>query len=335
MKNHKKHEKYMQRCFDLAIKSLGYTYPNPLVGCVIVKDEKIISEGWHKRAGKDHAEVIAIKKIKEKKDLKKSTLYVNLEPCNHIGKTPPCTDLIIKSGIQNVVIGCLDPNILVKGKGAEKLKKTGINVTVGVCENQAKKLNKRFFCYHEKKRPYVILKWAESKYGFIGPEKKYNNIGKVKYLTKMKDRILVHKWRKEEESILIGVQTLIDDNPKLTNRHTQGRSPIKILFDPNNRGDKNSDFFKSNDFLHVTNKKLKIKKNNKNQFLKKAIKLLFDYRISSILVEGGSFTIQEFINQKIFDEIRIFKTNNKLNSGTIAPILPKNIEEKKVKIYNS
>ncbi len=334
MKNHKKHEKYMQRCFDLAIKSLGYTYPNPLVGCVIVKDEKIISEGWHKRAGKDHAEVIAIKKIKEKKDLKKSTLYVNLEPCNHIGKTPPCTDLIIKSGIQNVVIGCLDPNILVKGKGAEKLKKNGINVTVGVCENQAKKLNKRFFCYHEKKRPYVILKWAESKDGFIGPEKKYNNIGKVKYLTKMKDRILVHKWRKEEESILIGVQTLIDDNPKLTNRYTKGRSPIKILFDPNDRGFRSSDLFKSKDFLHMTNKKLKVKKNDKNQFLKTALEFLYNYKISSILVEGGSFTIQEFINQKIFDEIRIFKTNNKLNSGTRAPILPKNIKEKIVKIYN-
>lgn len=332
MKNHKK---YMQRCFNLAIKSLGYTYPNPVVGCVIVKDEKIISEGWHKKAGEEHAEAIAIKKIKEKDELRKSTLYVNLEPCNHKGKTPPCTDLIIKSGIQNVVIGCLDPNIIVNGRGVEKLKKSGITVTVGVCENQAVELNKRFFCYHEKKRPYIILKWAESKDGFIGHEKKNNNRAKVKYLTKMKDRILVHRWRKEEESILIGVQTLIDDNPKLTNRHTQGRSPIKILFDPNNRGDKNSDFFKSNDFLHVTNKKLKIKKNNKNQFLKKAIKLLFDYRISSILVEGGSFTIQEFINQKIFDEIRIFKTNNKLNSGTIAPILPKNIEEKKVKIYNS
>ena len=334
MKNHKKHEKYMQRCFDLAIKSLGYTYPNPLVGCVIVKDEKIISEGWHKIAGKDHAEVIAIKKIKEKKDLRKSTLYVNLEPCNHIGKTPPCTDLIIKSGIQNVVIGCLDPNILVKGKGAEKLKKTGINVTVGVCENQAKKLNKRFFCYHEKKRPYVILKWAESKDGFVGPEKKYNNIGKVKYLTKMKDRILVHKWRKEEESILIGVQTLIDDNPKLTNRYTQGRSPLKILFDPNDRGDRSSYLFKSNDFLHMTNKRLKVKKNDKNRFLKIALEFLYNYKISSILVEGGSFTIQEFINQKIFDEIRIFKTNNKLNSGTRAPILPKNIEEKIVKVYN-
>lgn len=332
MKNHKK---YMQRCFNLALKSLGYTYPNPVVGCVIVKDEKIISEGWHKKAGEEHAEAIAIKKIKEKDKLKKSTLYVNLEPCNHKGKTPPCTDLIIKSGIQNVVIGCLDPNMIVNGRGVEKLKKSGITVTVGVCENQAVELNKRFFCYHEKKRPYIILKWAESKDGFIGHEKKNNNRAKVKYLTKMKDRILVHRWRKEEESILIGVQTLIDDNPKLTNRYIQGRSPTKILFDPNDRGDKNSDFFKSNDFLHVTNKKLKIKKNNKNQFLKKALKFLFDYRISSILVEGGSFTIQEFINQKIFDEIRIFKTNNKLNSGTIAPILPKNIEEKKVKIYNS
>ena len=336
MKNHKKHKKYMQRCFDLAIKSLGYTYPNPLVGCVIVSDEKIISEGWHKKAGKDHAEVMAIKKIKEKDELKKSTLYVNLEPCNHQGKTPPCTELIIKSGIRNVVIGCLDPNILVNGKGAKKLEKSGINVTVGVCENQAKELNKRFFCFHEKKRPYIILKWAESKDGFIGPEKKNNNIGKVKYLTKMKDRILVHKWRKEEESILIGVQTLIDDNPKLTNRYTQGRNPIKILFDPNDRGNKNSNLFKSNDFIHVTYKKLNIEKsNNKTQFLKKALEFLYNCRISSILVEGGSYTIQEFINQKAFDEIRIFKTKIKLNLGTKAPNLPKNIEEKKVKIYYS
>ncbi len=142
----------MQRCFDLAIKSHGYTYPNPLVGCVIVKDEKIISEAWHKKAGRDHAEVIAIKKIKEKNELLKSTLYVNLEPCNHKGKTPPCTDLIIKSGINNVVIGCLDPNIRVNGKGIKKLKKNRVNVIVGVCEDQAKNLNKRFFCYHKEKR---------------------------------------------------------------------------------------------------------------------------------------------------------------------------------------
>ena len=328
-----KHKKFMQRCFDLAIKSHGYTYPNPLVGCVIVCDQKIISEGWHKKAGHDHAEVIAIKKIKEKKELKKSTLYVNLEPCNHLGKTPPCTDLIIKSGIKNVVIGCLDPNIHVSGKGIEKLKENGINVTFGVYDHQAKELNKRFFCFHEKKRPYIVLKWAESRDGFVGPEKNYKNKGKVSYLTKMKDRILVHKWRKEEESILIGVQTLLDDNPKLTNRHVKGRSPIKIIFDPNDRADKTSNVFKSKKIFHLTNKKLKV--NRKKNFLKKALKYLYNHNISSILVEGGSFTIQEFINQKVFDEIRIFKTSKKLISGTIAPKLPKNIEEKKIKIYNS
>ena len=286
------------------------------------------------KAGHDHAEVIAIKKIKEK-ELEKSTLYVNLEPCNHLGKTPPWTDLIIKSGIKNVVIGCLYPNIRVNGKGVEKLKKNGINVTVGVCEHQAKDLNKRFFCFHEKKRPYIILKWAESKDGFIGPIKKNNNKGKVNYLTKMKDRILVHKWRKEEESILIGVQTLLDDNPKLTNRYCHGRSPIKIIFDPNDRSDKCSNVFKSNNYLHLTNKMLKIKKNNKNVFMEKALEFLFKKEISSILVEGGRFTIQEYINQNIFDEIRIFKTNKKLNEGTRAPIISKNIDEKKIKIYKS
>ena len=331
-----KHKKFMQRCFDLAIKSVGNTYPNPLVGSIIVNNQKIISEGWHKKAGEDHAEVVAIKKIKNKKELQKSTLYVNLEPCNHTGKTPPCTDFIIKSGIKNVVVACLDPNTYVKGKGICKLIENGINVTVGVCESQAKELNKRFFCFHEKRRPYIILKWAESKDGFIGPEKNHQNIGKVNYLTELKDRILVHKWRKEEESILIGVQTLNDDNPKLTNRHIKGRSPIKIILDPNDRADKNSILFKSNDLLHLTNKKLKINSSNKkNLFLKKAIGFIHSQKISSILVEGGSFTIQEFINQEIFDEIRIFKTSKKLISGTRAPLLPKNITEKKIKIYNS
>ena len=335
MENHKKHEKFMQRCIDLANKSHGYTYPNPLVGCVIVSDQKIISEGWHKKAGGDHAEVMAIKKIKGKKKIKKSTLYVNLEPCCHTGKTPPCTELIIKSGIQNVVIGCLDPNINVNGKGVKELIKNGINVLVGVCREQALDLNRRFFCFHEKKRPYIILKWAESKDGFIGPKKNAKNKGKVNYLTKMKDRILVHKWRKEEESILIGVQTLIDDNPKLTNRYYNGRSPLKIIFDPNNRADKNYNVFKSNNYLHITNKKLKIKKKDKNIFLKKALKFIFNHQISSILVEGGSFTIQEFINQNLFDEIRIFKTNKKLNFGTRAPTIPTGIEERKIKIHKS
>ena len=152
----------------------------------------------------------------------------------------------------------------------------------------------------------------------------------------MKDRVLVHRWRKEEESILIGVQTLNDDNPRLTNRHFKGRSPIKIILDPNDRADKNSILFKSNDLLHLTNKKLKINSSNeKNLFLKKAIGFIHSQKISSILVEGGSFTIQEFINQEIFDEIRIFKTSKKLNNGTRAPLLPKNIKEKKIKIYNS
>ena len=336
MENHKKHKKFMQRCIDLAIKSHGYTYPNPLVGCVIVSDGKIISEGWHKNAGEEHAEVIAIKKIKGRREIKNSTLYVNLEPCGHFGKTPPCTDLIIKSGIRNVVIGCLDPNVKVNGNGAKKLIRNGINVIVGICEKKAKILNKRFFCVHEKKRPYIILKWAESSDGFIGPEKKNNNKGKVNYLTKIKDQILVHRWRKEEECILIGVQTLIDDNPKLTNRFFQGRSPIAIILDPNDRADKNSKLFKSNNLFHLTNKKLNIKKkDSKNIFLKKAIEFLYRNQISSILVEGGSFTIQEFINQKVFDELRIFKTNNKLNSGTRAPKLPKSIKKEQIKIFNS
>ena len=203
----------MQRCIDLAKKGLGYTYPNPLVGSVIVYDGKIIGEGWHKKAGEAHAEVNAIMNVKDKSLLASSTLYVNLEPCNHYGKTPPCSQLIVKHNIPKVVIGCVDPFEKVKGTGISTLRNAGIEVIEGVLENEAKTLNKRFFCYHLNKRPYIILKWAQSRDGFLAPPPHKRKKQAPIFLSTKEEQIKVHQWRTEEQSIAVGAQTVLDDNP--------------------------------------------------------------------------------------------------------------------------
>src|SRR4051812_40506857 len=200
----------MKRCIELAKNGLGTTYPNPLVGSVIVHNDKIIGEGWHKKSGEAHAEVNAVNSVKDKSLLKEATIYVSLEPCSHFGKTPPCCDLIIANGIPNIVIGTIDSNSKVAGTGIEKLNEAGKNVTVGILEKQCRELNKRFFTFHEKKRPYIILKWAQSQDGFIAPLSK--NEQKPVWITNAFSRQLVHKWRSEEHAILIGSQTVIDDN---------------------------------------------------------------------------------------------------------------------------
>ncbi len=206
------HEPYMQRCLDLAVKGLGKTYPNPLVGSVIVHNNTIIGEGWHKKAGEAHAEVNAIDTVKNKALLKESTLYVNLEPCNHTGKTPPCSNLIVAHQFKRVVIGCVDPFDQVNGSGILTLKKAGIEVIVGILEKEAKELNKRFFTVHQKKRPYIVLKWAESIDGFIAPLPHQRSEKKPVFLSTKEDQIMVHQWRTEEEGILVGAETIIADN---------------------------------------------------------------------------------------------------------------------------
>ena len=223
---------FMQRSLDLAIKGIGKTYPNPLVGCVIVLNNKIISEGWHKSYGGIHAEADAINKVKDKSILKNCSLYVNLEPCNHHGKTPPCTDLILKYGIQKVIIGIRDPNKNVTGSGIEYLKRNGCNVKVSILKDECNFINRRFITFCKYKRPYITLKWAESNDGFIGPVKDKLNSGRIKWLSNEKSRALSHKWRTEEQSILVGVQTVIDDNPQLTSRLYKGENPIRIVIDP-------------------------------------------------------------------------------------------------------
>ncbi|MFT5251248.1 MAG: diaminohydroxyphosphoribosylaminopyrimidine deaminase [Flavobacteriales bacterium] len=329
-------EKYISRCIQLAKNGLGTTYPNPMVGSVIVCEGKIIGEGWHKKAGEPHAEVNAINAVKDKSLLKKATIYVSLEPCSHFGKTPPCCDLIIQTGIPNVVIGTMDPNIQVAGKGIKKLIEAGVNATIGVLEGECYELNKRFFTFHNKKRPYIILKWAESQDGFIAPGQKETK--KPVWITNQYSRQLVHKWRSEEQAILVGTQTAIDDNPKLDVRDWSGNNPIKIVLDANRRIPKESHLFDNQTKTIVICKKLDaINLENcifenidfEGNIANKIIKILFKHQIQSVIIEGGRQTLRTFIEADVWDEARIFKGTALIENGIKAPdfILRQNVTQ--------
>ena len=340
------HEKYIKRCIDLAKNGLGTTYPNPMVGSVIVYEDTIIGEGWHKKAGEPHAEVNAVNSVKDKSLLKKATIYVSLEPCSHFGKTPPCCDLIIKNKIPNVVIGTVDPNVKVAGNGIKKLIEAGIHVTVGILEAECQELNKRFFTFHQKKRPYIILKWAESQNGFIAPLEilrypeisgQNDNEKKPVWITNVYSRQLVHKWRTEEQAILVGTQTVIDDNPKLNTRDWYGNNPIRLVLDQNNRIPKDSHILNNQAKTIVFSKsKTTIKKENTifevidfNQNIAvQIIEVLYNHQIQSVIIEGGRQTLQTFIDENLWDEARIFIGNMQFTAGTKAPILDKNLFEK-------
>ena len=316
----------MQRCLDLALKGLGKTYPNPLVGSVIVHNNTIIGEGWHKKAGEAHAEVNAINSVKNKALLKESTLYVNLEPCNHTGKTPPCSNLIVAHQFKRVVIGCVDPFDQVNGSGILTLKKAGIEVIVGVLEKDAQELNKRFFTVHQKKRPYIVLKWAESIDGFIAPLPSQRSEKKPVFLSSKEDQILVHQWRTEEEGILVGAQTIIADNPKLTSRWVSGNNPVRFVLDPSGRIPIRSHFFDASaKQFQLTQKTLGLEEDSSpEKFLKCSIAFMHQQGISSILVEGGRKTLQHFIDQALWDEARIFISPNALHQGIAAPTIAGN-----------
>jgi len=326
------HETYIKRCIELAQNGLGTTYPNPMVGSVIVYENKIIGEGWHKKAGEPHAEVNAIRSVKDKSLLKKATIYVSLEPCSHFGKTPPCCDLIIKNEIPNVVVGTVDPNEKVAGNGIKKLIAAGANVTVGVLEDECNELNKRFFTFHQKKRPYIILKWAESLDGFLAPEKEADKERKPIWINNPYSRQLVHKWRSEEQAIMVGTQTVIDDNPKLNVRDWSGNNPVRIVLDQNNRISKDSFIFddsvktivftKSESSLSTENTSFKCINFEQNT-IPQILDFLYQNQIQSIIIEGGSQTLQSFINENMWDEARIFIGRTTFGKGTKAPVIQK------------
>lgn len=306
---------FMKRCITLAQKGMGYTYPNPLVGCVIVHRGKIIAEGWHKKSGHDHAEREAIGKIKDPELLQNSTLYVNLEPCDHFGKTPPCTDLILKMKIPRVVIGCMDENQMVHGRGIKKLQAAGCQVQYGVMEKDCKRLNRRFFTYHQKKRPFILLKWAESKDGFLAPKKN----SKPYWLTSPLSKQMVHRWRSQEQAIMVGVQTAVDDRPKLNARLWFGNHPTPVIIDPNHRCPQSllSNWKKQNrHFIIIDQKKETVEE---RMSAAEIAKQLFDQGIQSVLIEGGTKTLQTFIDQNLWDEARIFSTQSILSDGIPAP----------------
>ena len=317
----------MQRCLELAVKGLGNVAPNPMVGCVIVCDGEIVAEGYHEQYGSGHAEPNAIKQVSDA-ILKKSTLYVTLEPCSHHGKTPPCADLIISKGIKKVVIGNLDSNPLVSGRGIQKLKEAGIEVEYRVLDKECKELNKRFFTFHEKKRPYIILKWAQTQDGFISriplPENKEDN-----WITGKESKDLVHQWRGDEQAILIGYNSALVDNPLLTTRLVKGKNPVRLIIDKNLDLPHNLNIF-NNDAKTIVFNSIKSSDDDNIRYVRidfqnmiqEILNECYVLNISSVIIEGGTKTINEFIQKNTWDEARLFVNPNKVfKQGIAAPVI--------------
>lgn len=318
----------MQQCLKLAMKGLGEVAPNPMVGSVIVVNDKIIGAGYHEKYGGAHAEVNAINSVSDKKLLEKSTLYVNLEPCSHFGKTPPCADLIIKNKIPNVVVGCTDSFAKVNGQGIEKLKKAGINVKINVLEDDCKKLNKTFFTYHEKKRPYIILKWAQTADGFIDAKRNPGNAEKALQISNKQSKILTHTWRSQIQAVMVGTNTALLDNPSLTTREVKGKNPLRIAIDGDLKIPKYFNVLdKSTPTIIFTAKRATSERNlefvkinfNKN-ILPQILKELHKRNIQSLIVEGGTQLLSSFIENNLWDEMRIFTATKKIKMGVKAPV---------------
>ncbi len=333
-------EQYMQRCLQLAAMGAGEVAPNPMVGAVLVYKDSIIGEGYHKKFGEAHAEVNCINSVADvdKQFITKSTLYVSLEPCAHYGKTPPCADLIIKNKIAKVVIGCQDSFEAVAGKGIERLKAAGIEVSVGVLEKECVKLNQRFFTFHEKKRPYIILKWAQSKNGKIGSE-----TGDRIFISNEFTNRLVHKWRSEEAAILVGTNTALLDDPALTARLFTGNNPLRLVMDLNLKLPAYLKLLDGSAKTIVFNYGKQAESENlvyyqlskEDDLLTQITAALYSINIQSVIVEGGAKLLQSFIEADLWDEARVI-TNGQLtiDNGISAPVLKNNKLYQEEKIQN-
>lgn len=324
------HDKYLQRCIELAQLGAGNVSPNPMVGAVVVHNDRIIGEGYHRKYGEAHAEVNAINQVLNNfrnadKLLRESTIYVSLEPCAHYGKTPPCADLIIKHQIPSVVVGCRDPFSQVNGRGIEKLKEAGINVITGIMEQECQELNKRFFARVQKQRPYIILKWAQTADGYFAPDD-----NSQLWITGSEARKLVHKWRSEEDAILIGKNTAKTDNPQLNTRYWPGKSPKRVVIDRRLELDSSLYLFDQTVETLVFNEiktdidgKIKyIALEDFNNFVPQYILFqLYIQDIQSVIIEGGAATLNSFIEAGLWDEARIFTGNVLLSKGIKAPVI--------------
>lgn len=342
----------MLRCIKIARNGLGFTAPNPMVGAVIVYNDIVIGEGFTSSYGGAHAEVNAIQSVSDKALLRESTLYVTLEPCSHYGKTPPCADLILKNKIPNVVIGTLDPHEKVAGKGIQKLKDAGCHVTIGILEKECIEHHKRFLTFHKKKRPYIILKWAETLDGYIAPDDDVrSNKAQPFWITNNYSRQLTHQWRMEEQAILVGTTTVLKDNPKLDTRHYSGNNPLRITFD------KDLKIPASFNILDTSNPTIVLTQNKDTSRYKAGIDyeqidfskniaqqicdILYNRNVISIIIEGGSQTLESFIKANLWDEARVFTGSSSFHQGLKAPkinrtcISSNKIKQDTLKIYNN
>jgi diaminohydroxyphosphoribosylaminopyrimidine deaminase/5-amino-6-(5-phosphoribosylamino)uracil reductase len=319
--------KFMRRCLELASKAEGLTYPNPMVGSVIVYNGRILGEGYHLKSGGPHAEVIAINSVKDRTKLKLSTLYVNLEPCSHFGKTPPCADLIISNSIPRIVIGTLDTSEKVSGKGVAKLKAAGLEVRAGLIEYECRRLNRRFFTFNEKRRPYITLKWAQSADGYLDIKRSEVYKTEPNWITGKPERVLVHKWRSSEQTILVGAETVRADMPKLNVREWKGHNPVKLIL--SRSGSINSEsvlngtnsrviVFTHNLSANIPGAEIIILEENRPSSLQ-ITEYLYSSGIQSLFIEGGAQVLNHFISNGLWDEARVFTGKEFFKSGVTAP----------------
>ena len=327
MKEQELHEKYMKRCLQLALNGEGNTYPNPLVGSVIVHRGKIIGEGFHWKAGEPHAEIHAINSVKDKSLLKKSVLYVNLEPCAHFGRTPPCSLAIINNEIPKVVIGCVDSFSQVSGKGIEMMRRAGVDVITGVLEKESRYLNRRFFTFHEKKRPYVILKWAMTIDGYIDVNRQKGAKAQPTWITNEWARRAVHRQRSTEQAVLVGTNTALQDNPSLTLRNWKGNAPVRVVIDRTLKLPETLNVFSDEAQTIVLNEVKSLVKGNitylnvhlKNNAAQNILTALYQQQIQSVVVEGGKRTLDTFLSSGMWDEAFVYVGEKWFRSGVKAP----------------
>jgi len=317
----------MSRAIELAKLGMGRVAPNPMVGCVIVHNGLIIGEGYHRKYGEAHAEVNAINSVKNLLLLCESTVYVTLEPCSHFGKTPPCADLIFAKRIPKVVVGSFDPNEKVAGRGLERLKNAGIEVITGILEEECNRMNRRFLTVHEKKRPYIILKWAQTEDGFIDRTRDEEEFGQPTWITNDLSRIAVHKMRSDEAAILVGTNTALKDNPSLTVRHWSGNHPLRMVLDRRGILPKSCALLDQSTETIVFTKAEKQSLPNLEYvridfgtgMLKEINAVLSSRGIQSLLVEGGKALLESYMREGLWDEARVYIGNARFGSGIKAP----------------
>jgi diaminohydroxyphosphoribosylaminopyrimidine deaminase/5-amino-6-(5-phosphoribosylamino)uracil reductase len=325
---------YMRRCFELARKGLGMTKANPVVGAVIVHGDQIIGEGYHHEYGGPHAEVNAIRSVKDPSMLPESTLYCNLEPCSHHGKTPPCSMLIRQKGMKRVVIANSDPFPSVNGKGIRQMEEAGILVDIGCLEEEGNHLNRRFFHYVNFRRPYVILKWAQTADGFIDLEREPDDHEGPRWISDEVSRTLVHKWRSEESAIMVGTNTVLSDNPRLTVRRWSGQNPVRITLDRNGRLPDSAHILDgTQDTIVFTGAqrnysgKTKLVHADPSYELVDVMEELFDRQIVSVFVEGGAQLHRSFLESGLWDEARVFTARMRFSQGVKAPDIKEDPDE--------